>query len=81
MILMKVGMRINDIIKSALEGHYQDAFFGTVDMDAPVDSGSNLRRFRAVIQYLNTQFADDMRLRGQKFAIAAGPGGDDKESN
>jgi hypothetical protein len=79
MILMKVGMRINNIIKSALEGHYRDAFFETVDMEAPVDSGSNLRRFRAVIQYLNTRLADEMRLRGQKFAITAGPGGDDED--
>lgn len=79
MLLMKVGMHVNDIIRSALEGHYRDGFFGNVDMDAPVDSGDNLRRFRAVIHYLNTQFADDMRLRGQKFAIAAGPGDDDED--
>ncbi|KAF9733790.1 dynamin family protein [Paraphaeosphaeria minitans] len=77
--LMKVGMRINDIIKSALEGHYRDSFFGCVDMDAPVDAGENLRRFRAAIQYLNTRFADDMRLRGQKFAVASGPGDDDED--
>ncbi|KAF1977113.1 hypothetical protein BU23DRAFT_596608 [Bimuria novae-zelandiae CBS 107.79] len=61
-MLMKVSMRINDLIKCALEGHYRDIFFGSSDMDIPVDSGRNLRQFRAVVQYLNTQFADDMRF-------------------
>jgi hypothetical protein len=79
MMLMKVSMRINDILKSAVKGYYENNFFGKIDMDAAVDSVANIPRFRAVIQHLNIQFAEDMRLRGHKYVIGTGPGDDDAE--
>ncbi|KAF2116621.1 P-loop containing nucleoside triphosphate hydrolase protein [Lophiotrema nucula] len=80
MMLMKISMQINDIMKSAVKGYYDQNFFGSVQMDAAVDSAENIRRFRAVVQFLNVGFADNMRIRGHKFAIGAGPGDDDDDA-
>lgn len=80
MVLMKISMRANDILKSATKGYYESDFFGSVNMDAAVDSSDNVRRFRAVIQHLNLAFAEDMRLRGHKYAFGKGPGDDDRDA-
>jgi hypothetical protein len=80
LVLMKISMRINDILKSATKGYYDSPFFGSVNMDAAVDSTENIRRFRAVIQHLNIGFANDMRLRGHKFAFGSGPGDEEQET-
>lgn len=80
MVLMKVSMRVNDILKSAIMGYYEASFFGPVSMDAAVHSSENIRRFRAVIQHLNIKFANDMRLRGHRYAFGAGPGDKEREA-
>ncbi|KAF3050536.1 hypothetical protein E8E11_009925 [Didymella keratinophila] len=69
MVLMKIAMRINHIIAQAVNGHYLHEFFGTVDLQASVDSNNNIRRFRAVIQNLNHEFAENMRLRGHTYSF------------
>ena len=79
MVLMKISMRINDILKSATKGYYEASFFGPINMDAAVDASENIRRFRAVIQHLNMNFAHDMRLRGHKYAFESGPGDEERE--
>ncbi len=79
MILMKISMHTNDIMKSALKGFYELPFFGAIDMKVPVDDVNNIRRFRAVIQHLNITFAKNMRLRGHKYSFGAGPGDDNEE--
>jgi hypothetical protein len=81
LVLMKISMRINDILKSATKGYYDSPFFGSVNMDAAVDSTENIRRFRTVIQHLNIGFANDMRLRGHKFAFGSGPGDEERETD
>lgn len=73
-VLMKISMRIHDVLKSAIKGYYESSFFGPVDMDAAVDSSENICRFRAVVQHLNIKFAKDMRLRGHKYAFGIRPG-------
>ncbi|KAH7090390.1 dynamin family protein-like protein [Paraphoma chrysanthemicola] len=80
MVLMKISMRINDILKSSTKGYYESPFFGAIDMNAPVDDAANIRRFRAVIQHVNIAFANDMRLRGHKYGFGAGPGDDEKDA-
>jgi hypothetical protein len=67
MVLMKISMKINHIISSAVNGHYLHDFFGSVDLDSSIESENNIRRFRAVIQNLNHEFAENMRLRGHTF--------------
>ncbi|OAL42618.1 GTP-binding protein [Pyrenochaeta sp. DS3sAY3a] len=79
MILIKISMHVHDILRSAVKGYYENKFFGPVDMEAAVDASENIRRFRAVIQYLNIGFAKNMRLRGHKYAVGVGPGDDDIE--
>ena len=78
-MLMKVSMQIHDILKSAVKGYYENTFFGPIDMEAAVDATENIRRFRAVVQHLNIKYAEDMRLRGHKYAIGGGPGDDETE--
>ncbi|KAJ4297535.1 hypothetical protein N0V90_005427 [Kalmusia sp. IMI 367209] len=79
LMLMKVSMQVNDILKSAVKGYYENPFFGAINMKAAVDSTENISRFRAVIQHLNLGFAENMRLRGHKYAVGVGPGDDDNE--
>ncbi|KAF1351464.1 dynamin family protein-like protein [Lizonia empirigonia] len=79
MVLMKISMRIHDILKSATKGYYEAPFFGSINVEADVDAPENIRRFRAVIQHLNMTFANDMRLRGHKYAFGAGSGDDEHE--
>jgi hypothetical protein len=74
LVLMKISMRIHDLLKSATKGYYESPFFGQIDMGTAVDHSSNIRRFRAVIQHVNLEFANDMRLRGHKYDIGFGPG-------
>ncbi|KAJ5065714.1 P-loop containing nucleoside triphosphate hydrolase protein [Bipolaris maydis] len=77
--LMKISMKVNDILKSATKGYYESPFFGTINKDAAVDSAENIRRFRAVVQHLNMGFAKDMRLRGHRYNFEAGPGDDERD--
>ncbi|EMD86682.1 hypothetical protein COCHEDRAFT_1023891 [Bipolaris maydis C5] len=79
MVLMKISMRISDILNSAIKGYYESSFFGRINMDAAVDAPENIRRFRAVIQHLNINFANNMRLRGHKYTFGVGPGDEDQE--
>lgn len=48
MALMKMSMRINDLLNSATKGYYEAPFFGSINMDAAVDATENIRCFRAV---------------------------------
>jgi hypothetical protein len=69
MFLTDIGMRINEILKASVRGQYDVAFFGSVDMEAAVDSMENIRRFRAVVQHLNLNFSDRMHSVGGKYHI------------
>jgi hypothetical protein len=80
MVLMKISMRVNNTLKSAIQDYYETSFFGPINMDAAVDASENIRRFRAVIQHLNINFANDMRLRGHKYAFGAGPGDEEQDT-
>jgi hypothetical protein len=80
MVLMKISMRVNNTLKSAIQGYYEASFFGPINMDAAVDASENIRRFRAVVQHLNINFANDMRLRGHKYAFGAGPGDEEQDT-
>lgn len=69
LMLTNISGQVQDILKAAIKGNYDNSFFGAINMNASVDAPENIRRFRAVVQHLNLQFADDMRLRGHKYAI------------
>ncbi|KAJ5042661.1 dynamin family protein-like protein [Bipolaris maydis] len=50
MVLMKISMRISDILNSAIKGYYESSFFGRINMDAAVDA-ENIRRFEPGHKY------------------------------
>jgi hypothetical protein len=78
--LMKISMKMNDILRSAAKGSYEAPFFGSINMEAAVDASQNIRRFRAVVQHLNMRFAEDMRLLGHKYWFFAGPGDAERDT-
>jgi hypothetical protein len=43
MMLVKISMRVNDILKSAVKGYYENPFFGHVHMNAAVNSKESIR--------------------------------------
>ncbi len=66
---MKLSTEAHDILKAAVNGHYEQDFFGSVDASAKIEAAANVQRLRAVIQHLNLDFAKQMRLYGQKYKI------------
>jgi hypothetical protein len=69
MFLTDIGQSINELLRAGVRGQYEFAFFGSVDMNAAVDSLENVRRFRAVVQHLNLNFSDRMHRVGSKYHI------------
>lgn len=67
--LMRMGTAYQHTVKSAVDGQYESKFFGKLDTQQAVDHESNTRRLRAVVQYLNLQFAGTMRLYGHRQQI------------
>lgn len=59
-------------MNAAVDGHYEHVFFGDLDTEQPVDHERNMRRLRAVVRYLNLQFANTMRMYGHKHRIEGG---------
>ncbi len=67
--LTKLSMGAHEIMKSAVQGNYEHPFFGAIDTNARVDAEANVRRLRAVVQYLNLEFAKRMAKFDHKYAI------------
>lgn len=66
--LMGIATSYQAIVSSAVDGHYEHTFFGAIDVDDDVHDVSN-RRLRAAVQFLNLQFASEMRQYGHKYRI------------
>jgi GTPase SAR1 family protein len=62
--MFEVGERLQVLLRAAVDGNYNDPFFG----NAESDSGYH-RRFRAVIQNLGDRFAEDLKQHGQRLQI------------
>lgn len=67
--LMGIATSYQAIVSSAVDGHYEHTFFGPIDIDSDVHYVSNRRRLRAAVQFLNLQFASEMRQYGHKYRI------------
>ncbi|KAJ0107245.1 hypothetical protein J7T55_007615 [Diaporthe amygdali] len=66
-----LNMQSFELYKAGVNGHYEHDWFKKgktpiQDCDIPI------RRIRAIIQWANTKFADDFRLRGHKYEIDVG---------
>jgi hypothetical protein len=64
--LTKISMEFVNLCKAAVDGHYEDKFFGE---GVAVDATSIHKRLRAVIQKKNTSFAKQIRERGHTYEI------------
>lgn len=62
--LMKHSQSFTTICKASCDGIYEDNFFG----DLPSEE-STARRFRAVVQKLNLEFAEKIQRRGQRIDL------------
>ncbi|KAF2740911.1 hypothetical protein EJ04DRAFT_592504 [Polyplosphaeria fusca] len=78
-MLTKISTRVQNVLHAAVNGHYQDSFFGTADVGAALDAPTNIRRLRAVVQDINLKFANAMRIRGHKYTTGFGPGDADDD--
>lgn len=71
--LMQLGSDFERVAQSAVDGHYENRFFGAVDASQPLDHPVNLVRLRALVQHSNIQFAKMMRLYGAKYRVTDRP--------
>ncbi|OCL14109.1 dynamin family protein-like protein [Glonium stellatum] len=66
--LMKLSLDYHSLCKAAVSGHYEgDYFKHEPGEEFSPSSLSAIRRLRALIQYLNTQFSDTIRTHGHRF--------------
>jgi hypothetical protein len=69
--LMGIATAYQSIVSSAVDGHYEDPFFGRIDTDNGFTVAANWCRVRAAVQHLNLKFASQMRQYGHKYRIWA----------
>ncbi|PQE07233.1 interferon-induced GTP-binding Mx protein [Rutstroemia sp. NJR-2017a BVV2] len=68
--LVQLSTEIQKICAAAIEGHYEGKYFQCeVGIDFKLDDKYALARTRAVVQKMNMQFANLMRLKGHKYHI------------
>lgn len=68
--LAQLSLDCYELCKAAVNGHYEGTYF-TVNADHSftLTSPATIRRIRAVVQFMNTQFADNHRTSGHKYQI------------
>lgn len=64
LFLLQISQEFQAISKAALDGSYGHSFFGE-----PRSTDGYSKRLRAVVQNLNVEFAESIRLRGQQRRI------------
>ncbi|EME83982.1 uncharacterized protein MYCFIDRAFT_187187 [Pseudocercospora fijiensis CIRAD86] len=69
--LMGVATAYQNIVGNAVDGHYENPFFGPINTEKGFEDAGNMRRLRAAVQQLNLQFASQMRQYGHKFRVWA----------
>ena len=67
LFLLQISQDFQAISKAALNGSYGHCFFGE-----PRSTNGYTKRLRAIIQNLNMEFAESIRLRGQQRRIMEG---------
>ncbi len=68
--LSQLSLNYFQICKAAVDGHYEgDYFLSNTDEAFELTSSPTIRRMRAVVQYMNAQFAENMRLNGHKYQV------------
>ena len=68
--LSQLSLDCHVLCKAAVNGHYEGIYFATEgENDFNLKSASTIRRIRAVVQYLNTEFAGNHRINGHKYHV------------
>lgn len=67
LFLLQISQEFQGISKAALDGSYGHSFFGE-----PRSVNGYTKRLRAVVQNLNVEFAESIRLRGQQRRVVEG---------
>ncbi|KAI1269955.1 interferon-induced GTP-binding protein Mx [Xylariaceae sp. FL1019] len=85
MYLSQLSMNCYDICKAGIQGFYEHEFFRfRREEEFSLKSEAATRRLRAVVQFLNHNFARDLRTNGHKYVIKLGRDqseGDDSSQN
>ncbi|KIW64820.1 hypothetical protein PV04_09727 [Phialophora macrospora] len=68
--LTQLSVDCGDLSKAAISGYYDDTYFQFPDDEVfSPDSSASIRRFRAIIQHLNRDFAEAFRQHGPKYVV------------
>ena len=68
--LSQLSLDYFQICKAAVDGHYEgDYFISNRDEAFDLTSSPTIRRMRAVVQHMNAQFAENMRINGHKYQV------------
>jgi len=73
--LMQLSLDYRDVCKAAVGGSYEGEYFKH-SSEQPTTN----RRLRAVVQYMNSRFSDNLRTKGHKYHIKLSEGPESTES-
>jgi hypothetical protein len=69
--LARLSLDYFEVSRAAVDGHYEgDYFHKDLDPIFSIDSPATIRRFRAVIQFMNVRFSEEVRAKGHKYQIS-----------
>ncbi|EFE38018.1 dynamin GTPase, putative [Trichophyton verrucosum HKI 0517] len=71
----------NDLVAMGINGNYEEKFFNAVNVTKNIDGKENSSRLRAVVQYLNSRFADLMNQKGHKYYVYGCDGQSENKSS
>ena len=68
--LAQLSLEYFRLCKAAVDGHYEGEYFNSdTDDEFDLKSPPTIRRMRAVVQFMNTEFAETMRINGHKYQV------------
>lgn len=68
--LSQLDLDYFQVCKAAADGHYKcDYFNSNTDDEFNLKSTPMIRRIRAIVQYMNTECAENMRANGHKYQV------------
>ncbi|KAI1357413.1 interferon-induced GTP-binding protein Mx [Xylaria arbuscula] len=77
MYLAQLSNACHEICKAGVQGTYDSDFFKFGQEESfSLESEASTRRLRAVVQFMNSGFARDMRMKGHKYEIGVNIGDD-----
>jgi len=66
--LTQLSLDFYEVGKAAVNGHYEGEYFAhNADQAFSIESPTTIRRLRAIIQYMNSQFSKLLRTQGHKY--------------